>query len=89
MGTWSKKIKDNDTTLDIYTSFFDRYNSGENPEIISKAIKNDFADYFQASDDKNDALIGLALAQWETNCLDPELFETIKQIIESNRDLEV
>jgi hypothetical protein len=89
MGTWSEKIRDNDTTLDIYTSFFDRYNSGENPVIISKTIKNDFADYFQNSDDKNNALIGLALAQWETKCLDPELLKAIREIVENNKDLEV
>jgi hypothetical protein len=89
MGTWGKKIKDNDTTLDIYTSFFERYNSGESPEIISKEIKKEFSDYFEDSDDRYDALIGLALAQWETKSLEPELFKTVKQIVENHEDLEV
>ena len=89
MGTWTEKIKDNDTTLDIYSDFFDRYNSGENPEMIIKAIKSEYADYFNDSDDRNNALIGLALAEWETKSLEPELFSTIKEIITDGNDLDV
>ncbi len=87
MGAWSEKIKGNDTTLDIYSAFFDRYNSGENTEKISKSIKEEYADYFNDYDDKNNALIGLALAQWETKSLEPELYKKIKDLIESDNDL--
>ena len=87
MGAWSEKIKDNDTTLDIYSAFFDRYNSGENPELISKSIKEEYADYFNDSDDSSNALIGLALAQWETKSLETDLFEKIKDLVKSGTDL--
>jgi hypothetical protein len=89
MGAWSEKIKDNDTTLDIYSAFFDRYNSGENPDLISKSIKEEYADYFNDTDDRNNALIGLALAQWETKSLDSDLYKEIKDLIETGKDLTV
>ena len=87
MGAWSEKIKDNDTTLDIYSAFFDKYNSGENPDLISKSIKEEYADYFNDSDDRNNALIGLVLAQWETKSLETDLYKEIKDLIESGKDL--
>ncbi|GET25185.1 hypothetical protein [Prolixibacter sp. NT017] len=87
MGTWSEKIKDNDTTLDIYSAFFDRYNSGEKPDLISKSIKVEYADYFNDSDDRNNALIGLALAQWETKSLEPDLHKEISDLVKSGKDL--
>lgn len=82
MGTWNTKIKGNDTTLDIYTNFFDLYNEGENSINVSKQIKTDFQDYFQDSDDRNNSFFGLDLAQWETKSLEKEVFKTVKEIIE-------
>lgn len=87
MGAWSEKIKDNDTTLDIYSAFFEGYNSGGSTELISKSIKEEFADYFNDSDDRNNALLGLALAQWETKSLEPDLYKEIKDLVESGNDL--
>lgn len=89
MGAWSEKIKDNDTTLDIYSAFFSRYNSGESPDLISKSLKEEYTDYFNDSDDRNNALIGLALAQWETKSLESDLYKEIKKLIESDKDLMV
>lgn len=89
MGTWSEKIKDNDTTLDIYTNFFERYNAGENPTSISKEIRNEFQEYFSDSDDRNNSLIGLALAQWETKSLERELLQNIVDLVSSGDDLKV
>jgi len=42
MGTWNISINGNDTFLDIYTSFFDLYNEGQNPVDISIRLKEDF-----------------------------------------------
>jgi len=87
MGAWSEKIKHNDSTLDIYSAFFDRYNSGENPNSISKSLKEEYVDYFNDSDNRNNAWIGLALAQWETKSLETDLYREIKELIESGKDL--
>lgn len=89
MGTWNTTIKGNDTTLDIYQNFFDRYNEGEDQIQVSKSIQNDFKEYFQDSDDRNNSLFGLALAQWETKCLEQKIFKEVKEIIETNGDLKL
>lgn len=89
MGAWNAKIKGNDTTLDIYSSFFERYNEGGNPVDISNQIKTDYQECFLDSDDKNNALIGLALAQWETKCLEDKLYKQVKELIDTKADLAV
>jgi len=89
MGTWNTKINGNDTFQDIYQSFFDLYNQGQNPADISKQIQDDFAEMFNDYDDKNNCLFGLALAQWETKSLDQKLYGQVKEIIETDNDLEV
>lgn len=87
MGTWNTKIKGNDTTLDIYTYFYDRYNSGDAPEEISAIIKKEYSLEFQDYDDKNNAIFGLALAQWETKSLELDILNEVKRIIESGDEL--
>jgi hypothetical protein len=89
MGTWNTKINGNDTFQDIYQSFFDSYNQGQKPADISKQIYEEFADSFNDSDDRNNCLFGLALAQWETKSLDSETLRQVKEIITSGNDLEV
>ena len=89
MGTWNTKIKGNDTTLDIYSSFFEKYNNGGNQVWVSNQIKKEFANYFSDSDDRNNSLFGLALAQWETKSLEPEILFMIKEIIDNGIDLEL
>jgi len=89
MGTWNTDIKGNDTTLDIYSNFFDKYNQGENQIYVSNEIKQDFKDYFMDTDDRNNSFFGLALAQWETKCLEPEIFKEVEKIIKNGIDLEL
>lgn len=89
MGTWNTKINGNDTFQDIYQNFFDAYNQGQESANISKQIQYDYADMFEDSDDRNNSLFGLALAQWETKFLDQTIYKQVKEIIESGNDLEV
>jgi hypothetical protein len=89
MGAWNTKINDNDTFQDIYQNFFDAYNQGEEPADISKQIQDDYAEMFEDSDDRNNSLYGLALAQWETKSLDQMIYKQVKEIIESGNDLEI
>lgn len=88
MGTLNTKINGNDTFLDIYQTFFYHYNAGQNPLDISKQMREDFADAFEDLDDKNNCLFGLAMAQWETKSLEPQLFDQVKKIIESGNDIQ-
>jgi len=89
MGTWNIKINGNDTFQDIYQNFFVLYNQGQNPVDISKQIQEDFFEMFQDAEDRNKSLFALALAQWETKSLDPEVFKQVKEIIETGDDLEL
>src|SRR3982750_3663719 len=89
MGTWDTGIDGNDTFNDIYHSFFNLYNLGRKPASISKQIDEDYSEMFRDHDDRNNALFGLAMAQWETKSLEPEIFEQVKQIIETGNDLEL
>lgn len=89
MGIWNTEIKGNDTTLDIYSNFFEKYNNGGSQVWVSNEIKTEFADYFSDSDDRNNSLFGLALAQWETKSLEPEILVQVKEIIESGNDLKL
>ena len=89
MGSWNSKIDGNDTFLDIYQNFYNLYNQGENPKNASEQILNDFAEMFEDYDDKNNSLFGLILAQWETKSIDIEIFNLVKEIIESGNDLKI
>jgi len=87
MGTWNTAINGNDTFLDIYQNFFGLYNEGQNPDNISKQILADYQEMFNDYDDRNNSLFGLAMAQWETKSLDPNIFNQVKDIIENEKDL--
>src|SRR5579871_5438435 len=87
MGTWSTKIDANDAFLDIYQAFFNLYNQGEDPVAVSRKIKKDFAEMLNDQDDENNCLFGLALAQWETKSLQPGIFQQVKKIIQTDKDL--
>ena len=87
MGTWNTAINGNDTFLDIYQNFFQLYNDGQNPVDISKQILDENEEIFNDYDDRHNSLFGLALAQWETKSLDPTIFNQVKEIIKSGKDL--
>lgn len=38
MGTWGTAIKDSDAFADIYSEYFDLYDKGGQPQIISKKV---------------------------------------------------
>jgi len=87
MGTWDTSIESNDTYLDIYSAFMKRYNSGDDPIQITQDILSEYSDYFNETDDKNNALFGLSKAQWETKSLDKKTLDEVKEIIRSESDL--
>lgn len=80
-------VGENDAFVDIYDYFFDLYNSGANPEIATKHVRNELAGYFSDDDDMFDAHFALATAQWETQSLEASLLKKVKGFIESDVDL--
>lgn len=89
MGNWGHKLDESDTFADVYDAFFDEYNNGASPEAATELVRSELADYFQDSDDQFDAHFALALAQWETRSLEPELLNTVEQTIESGAALKI
>jgi len=89
MGTWGTDIKENGTSGDIYDSFFELYNAGQNPVNISAKLISDNSELIANPDDCNNFWFALALAQWETKSLDPDIFEKVKAFVESGSDLKI
>lgn len=88
MGTWGHKVGESDTFADIYDCFFEHYNNGATPEKATEHVLNTMSDVFSDSDDIYDAHFALALAQWETQSLEPSLLEKVEVFIESGMELE-
>lgn len=89
MGTWGTAIKDNDAFADIYGDFFEFYNKGEQPEIISEKILSQNWEMFEIEEEVHSLWFALALAQWETKSLDLNVFNKVEQIIVSEADLKL
>jgi hypothetical protein len=89
MGTWGTAIKDNDSFADIYDEFFDLYDKGGQSDIISKKIIDGNWEILDIEEEKNSLWFALALAQWETKSLDPEVFATVENIVSSETDVKI
>ena len=86
MGTWSATILGNDTSCEVYERFIELYNSGIAPSIIAELVLEEQQENITLV--KTDVWLGLALACWECKVLTPEIYSTIKNIVESGEDLE-
>ena len=89
MGTWGTAIKDSDAFADIYSEFFDLYNKGGQPEIISKKIVEDNWEILEIEEEKNSLWFALAFAQWETKSLDPKIISAVEDIIRLNNFVDI
>ncbi len=89
MGAWGTAISSNDTYADVYADFFDLYNEGWEVKDVSKKLVEDNSEVIGDEDDANNFWFALAKAQWECKQLDGDVFQRVKQIIESGEDLEV
>ena len=89
MGTWGTAINSNDTSSEIYADFFDHYNEGEKPDEIAQKLISDNKELIDNPYDSNNFWFTLALALWETKALDQETFNRVKEIIQTEKDLQV
>lgn len=89
MGAWGTGISSNDTYADIYGEFFDLYNNGLNVKEATEKLIAQHQNTINDSDDKNNFWFALAKAQWECKELDKDIFNKVKQIIDSGADIEV
>ncbi len=89
MGAWGTGISSNDVYEDINYEFFELYNEGmEVPAITQKLIKEN-KELISSHEDQNNFWITIAKSQWECKALDPEIFNRIREIIESEKDIEL
>ena len=89
MGAWNFAINGNDTFQDVYQLFFQFYNEGQDPVIISKQLWELFEAEINDIDCRNNTLFALAQAQWETKSLDSKIYLEVKHIIETGNDIKV
>ncbi len=89
MGTWGTAMHNNDAFADIYSEFFRLYNKGEIPELISKQIIETNQEMLEIEEEKHNFWFALALAQWETKSLDPNVLEIVEIIINTGADIEL
>lgn len=89
MGAWGTAISSNDTYADIYGGFFDLYNDGFDVAEISKRLIAENQETINDKDDCNNFWFALAKAQWECKQLDKEIFNRVKEVVETGSDLEV
>lgn len=87
MGAWGTAIKSNDTSSDIYNSFFDLYNEGEVPLAIAEKLIKQNKGIIDSPEDANNFWFALALALWETKSLTGEIYQRVRETIESGQDL--
>lgn len=89
MGTWGTAIKSNDVSADIYSEFFDLYNKGEEPTDIAEKLIVQNQELIKSQEDSNNFWFAIALSLWETKKLNREIFEKVKEIIESSQDIKL
>lgn len=87
MGTWGTAIKNSDAFADIYSEFYELYNKGGQPKIISNQIIKDNWEILEIEEEKHSLWFALALAQWETKSLEPEILQTVENIINSGAEI--
>ena len=89
MGYWGLEISDNDSYADIYGIFYELYNNGMSVAEVSSKLIDDYQEMINDVDEGNNFWFALAKAQWECKKLDPMIYIKVKDIIETNKDLEV
>lgn len=89
MGTWSSEIFGNDTSCEVQEYFYEKYNSGLEPDNILKLIENKFNSSLQDFEDKNNVLFALGFCLWETSGLQKSKLKEIASIIEEGEDLKI
>ena len=89
MGAWWTSINQNDAFADIYSEFYEIYNKGVDPNVFSEKIIQSNWEILEIEEEKNNLWFALALAQWETKSLDPEILSKVEDIISTGLDLEI
>lgn len=85
MGAWGPAILGNDTSCEVRERFFELYDLGEQPDKIAEIVLEEQQENLLY--DQTNVWFGLALATWECKVLTSELFNQVKQIVDSKADI--
>ncbi|KAE9630183.1 hypothetical protein [Parasedimentitalea maritima] len=89
MGTWGYKVGEDDAFCDVYNFYFDIYNQGASPEEASERVLDEMSDNFSDFEDRYEAFLALAFAQWETQHKDIRVLEETERFITTGESLEI
>lgn len=89
MGHWGVSIKSNDTFADIYADFFELYNEGQEPKVVSEKIKEKYSDLADDYEDGHNFWFTLAQAQWDCKALQNDVYSKVKGFIDSGQNLDL
>ena len=89
MGTWGTGISSNDVYEDINYAFFELYNQGMEVSAITEKLITENKELIDSYEDQNNFWITIAKSQWECKALDPKVYLRIKDIVESEKDIEL
>ncbi|WP_452231540.1 hypothetical protein [Lacinutrix sp. MEBiC02595] len=89
MGTWGTGISSNDIYEDINYEFFELYNQGMKVSAITEKLIKENKELIDSHEDQNNFWITIAKSQWECKSLDKKVFNQIKDIVESGKDIEL
>lgn len=88
MGVWGAGLTQSDEYCEVYDSFMEKYDAGETVEAITVAILNEYLSEFDDNDGiLHDVYFALAKCQWMCGEISDALMNTVKDIIQSGKNL--
>lgn len=89
MGVWGAGLTQSDEYCEVYESFMEKYDAGEEVKAITDDILNGYLSEFAADDGiLHDVYFALAKCQWMCGALSDNILNTVKDVIQSGKNLE-
>ncbi len=87
MGTWGVAISSNDFYEDIRDQFLELYNNDIDISEIKSQLLKENNNILEKDEDSNNFWFALAFCLWDCKALDDDVYNKVKEIIESGSDL--
>jgi len=88
MGTWGIALSSSDTFSDIYSEYFNQFNSGIAANKILTNIEQQFEDVLADEDERNDFVFAVVKASWEIGQISKKYKDELKNIIDKKLEIE-
>lgn len=88
MSRWGMGMTSSDEFMDVYESFMERYDNGENVKDISESVLHEYLEEFSYDDPiLCDVFFALAKAEWMCGEQSREILDKIDEIIEKDTEI--